>query len=226
MHSKINHRHPDSIVSAKVAIVEDNTAIREQWTRLIKSATRLEWVGAFDCAEDALRQLPALHPDVVLMDIELPGISGVECTARLRMVIPKARIIIVTIYKDSNRIFKALQAGANGYLLKAAGGDELLRSINDVMQGGAPMTGSIARKVIESFQRPTVSADEEATLSEREEEILAWLARGFSNKEIGERLGISANTVGVHVQHIYKKLHVRSRVEAAAKCPGAGVARY
>jgi DNA-binding NarL/FixJ family response regulator len=210
-------------MTTKVAIVEDHAEIREQWARLIRGTAGLECVCACDRAETALVQLPLLRPDVVLMDIGLPGMSGVECTARLHQALPKARILMVTVYNDPNRIFKALQAGASGYLLKGVGGEELLRAIIEVTQGGAPMSGVIARKVIESFQRPTVSAEPDVTLSTREEEILGWLARGYSNKEIGEHLAISANTVGVHLSHIYKKLHVRSRLEAVAKRPAVGL---
>jgi DNA-binding NarL/FixJ family response regulator len=211
-------------MATRVAIVEDNLEIREEWARLIRAAAGLECVFACDQAETALRQLPLLQPDVVLMDIGLPGMSGLECTALLHRALPKARILMVTVFNDSGRIFKALQAGASGYLLKGVGGDELLRAITDVMSGGAPMTGAIARKVIESFQRPTVSLEEDTTLSPREEEILAWLARGYTNKEIGDHLSITTNTVGVHLQHIYKKLHVRSRMEAVAKHTSGGPA--
>ena len=206
-------------MTIKVAIVEDSPDIRAQWKRLIEATDGLCCVCVCDRAETALRQLPLAQPDVVLMDIGLPAMSGVECTARLHQALPKTRILMVTVYHDANRIFKALQAGASGYLLKGVGGPELIRAIIDVMKDGAPMTGTIARKVIESFRRPGMPASEEAVLSDREEEILSWLARGYTNKEIGGQLNISANTVGVHVQHIYKKLHVRSRVEAAAKSP-------
>ena len=204
-------------MSTKVAIVEDNAEIRQEWARLIGATPGLECVSVCDQAETALRQLPLLRPDVVLMDVGLPGMSGIDCTALLHQALPKTRILMVTVFNDSSRIFKALQAGASGYLLKGVGGDELLRAITDVMQGGAPMTGAIARKVIESFQRPTVSREQDTSLSPREGEILAWLARGYTNKEIGDHLAISTNTVGVHLQHIYKKLHVRSRMEAVTK---------
>ena len=207
-------------MSIKVAIVEDNAGVREQWARLIEAAPGHQCVGACDCAETALQQLPLRQPNVILMDINLPGMSGIECTARMRQALPKTRIVIVTVYNDSNNIFRALQAGASGYLLKRVTGEELLRSIAEIMAGGVPMTGEIARKVIESFQRPTPSLGQDVQLTPREVEVLAWLARGFSSKEIAERLGISAPTVSLHLHHIYEKLHVRTRSEAIVKFLG------
>lgn len=204
-------------MSIKVAIVEDSAGVREHWARLIDSAPEHRCVGACQSGETALQELPLRQPDVILMDINLPGMSGIECTARMRQVLPKARIVIVTVYNDSNNIFRALQAGASGYLLKRVTGEELLRSISEVMEGGVPMTGEIARKVIESFQRPTVSMEQDTQLTPRETEILGWLARGFASKEIADRLNISPATVSLHLHHIYAKLHVRSRTEAAAK---------
>jgi DNA-binding NarL/FixJ family response regulator len=213
-------------MATRIAIVEDNLGIREEWTRLIRTAPGLECAFACDCAETALQELPMLQPDVVLMDIGLPDMSGLECTALLHRALPKTRILIVTVFNDSGRIFKALEAGASGYLLKGVGGEELIRAIGDVMHGGAPMTGAIARKIIESFRRPTMSLEEDATLTAREEEILTWLARGYTNKEIGDHLAISTNTVGVHLQHIYKKLHVRGRMEAVAKHANVGPSSF
>jgi DNA-binding NarL/FixJ family response regulator len=204
-------------MSIKVAIVEDNAGVREQWARLIDTAPGHQCVGACDRGETALQQLPLRQPDVILMDINLPGMSGIECTARIHRALPKARIVIVTVYNDSNNIFKALQAGASGYLLKRVTGEELLRAIAEVMEGGVPMTGEIARKVIESFQRPSPSLEQDVQLTPRETEILGWLARGFASKEIADRLNISPATVSLHLHHIYAKLHVRSRTEAAAK---------
>ena len=204
-------------MAIKVAIVEDNVGIRTEWMRLLKSTPGFQCVVACDCAETALREIPLRQPDVILMDINLPGMSGLECTARLHQALPHVRILIVTVYNDSHRIFKALQAGASGYLLKRCGGEELLACISDVLNGGAPMTGEIARKVIESFRSPTVACGETEGLSPREEEVLSWLARGYTNKEIAEQLGVSVNTVGVHLVNIYAKLHVRCRTEAAAR---------
>jgi DNA-binding NarL/FixJ family response regulator len=208
-------------MSIKVAIVEDNAGVRDHWTRLIDGTPEHQCVCACERAETALQQLPLRQPDVILMDINLPGMSGIECTARLHQALPKARIVIVTVYNDSNSIFRALQAGASGYLLKRVTGEELIKSIDEVMDGGVPMTGEIARKVIESFQRPTSSPEQDTQLTPRESEVLAWLARGFTSKEIADRLGISSPTVSLHLHHIYAKLHVRSRTEAAAKYFGS-----
>ena len=200
----------------KVAIVEDTLGIREQWTRLFESAAGFRVVCACERAEEALSKLPLQKPDVVLMDINLPGMSGIECAARLHVALPQTRILMLTVYSDNDRIFKALQAGASGYLLKRVTSEQLLRATTEVMEGGAPMSGEIARRVIESFQRPTTAAEPDAQLTPREEEVLAWVSRGFASKEIADRLNISPRTVSLHLQHIYGKLHVRSRTEAAA----------
>ncbi len=204
-------------MTIKVAIVEDKIGIREHWDQLLRSTPGFECVGVCASAEMALRELPAKAPDVVLMDINLPGTSGIKCTARLRQVLPGVRIVMVTVYGDAQNIFEALQAGASGYLLKRASDAELLQAIAGVMQGGGPMSGEIARRVIESFQRPAAPAGVEAQLTPRESEVLSLTARGFASKEIADQLGISVRTVSLHLQHIYEKLHVRSRTEAAAK---------
>jgi DNA-binding NarL/FixJ family response regulator len=201
----------------KVAIVEDNEGIRESWVRSIGGATGFEVVCACPSAEDAVERIPPLRPDVVLMDIHLPGSSGIECTARLKQILPQTQILMVTVYNDSRRVFQALQAGASGYLLKRTKVSELLQAIRNVIQGGGPMSGEIARKVIEAFQRPAPATDTSAVLSQREQDVLEILSQGFSNKEIASRLNISAQTVNSHLKHIYEKLHVRSRTEAVLK---------
>ena len=177
-------------------------------------------MGVYDTAEAALRQLPALppelHPDVVLMDINLPGISGIECTARLKKIMPSVQILMVTVYADYDHIFEALKMGASGYLLKSVEPDELLAAISDIMRGGAPMTGQIARKVIEVFRNSPSKILAEARLTPREEEVLALVARGYLNKEVAAKLGTSVETVRVHLRNIYEKLHVHTRTEAAA----------
>ena len=217
-------------MSVKVAIVEDNAGVRENWVKLINSEPGFACVGACDSGEAALKRFPALQPDVIMMDINLPGMSGIECTARLKEKMPEAQILMVTVYADHEHVFEALKAGASGYLLKCTDPSELTRSIADVMRGGAPMTGQIARQVIAAFRRPTVNAVAEAQLTRREEEILEQLSQGFCNKEIAARLGTSVETIRTHVRHIYEKLHVHSRTEAAAKYLAgaervAGVAR-
>ena len=198
-------------------MVEDNPGIRENWTRLLQSAPVFRLVCVCEEAEAALRELPLRRPDVVLMDINLPGMSGIECTARLHRALPQARILMVTVYNDNERIFKALEAGASGYLLKRVSGQQLLHAVTELMAGGAPMSAEIARRVVESFQRPTPAIEPDVQLTARESEVLALTARGFASKEIADRLAISPRTVSLHLQHIYEKLHVRSRTEAAAK---------
>lgn len=197
-----------------VAIVEDNGTICASLERVIGAADDLRWVGSSRNAEHALRTIPQQNPDVVLMDIELPGLSGIECTARLKRLRPGLRILILTVYKDHDQIFRALEAGASGYLLKRSSTDEILRAIRDVKEGGAPMTAEIAAKVVQSFHKPAPAAGSVQNLTAREAEILGLLARGYVAKEIADQLGISYETVRGHLANIYEKLHVRSRTEA------------
>jgi DNA-binding NarL/FixJ family response regulator len=205
-------------MSIRVGIVEDNAGVRENWAKLIGAEPGFHCVGACESGEAALKRFPACRPDVVLMDINLPGgMSGIECTARLKDKMPQTQILMVTVYADHEHVFEALKMGASGYLLKCTDPSELMRSIAEVMKGGAPMTGQIARQVIAAFRRPAVSVDSDTRLTPREEEILERLSQGFGNKEIAARLGASVETVRVHVRHIYEKLHVHSRTEAAAK---------
>ncbi len=199
-----------------VAIVEDNALMRKSFRQWIDGAHGFRCV--FDCAtaEEAIVEIPRCRPDVVLMDIHLPGESGIACTARLKEVLPSIQVIMITVYRNHELIFQALQAGACGYLLKRSSPEELLRAIAEVQSGGAPMTSEIARMVVEAFQKkPATSGSEE--LTPREGEILAQLSEGLSNKEIGARLEISYDTVRAHLRHIYEKLHVRGRTEAVKK---------
>jgi DNA-binding NarL/FixJ family response regulator len=201
----------------RVGIVEDNSGLRRGFLRLVNHAPGMACAGAWAEAESALAQLPSLKPDVVLMDINLPGMSGIECTARLKQLCPKTQVIMVTVYEDADSIFKALQAGACGYMLKRASSEQILDAINEVRNGGAPMTSGIARKVVQAFQKAPVASGDSLELSERETQILELCAQGFVNKEIADRLNISYWTVKNHVKHIYEKLHVRSRSEALMK---------
>jgi DNA-binding NarL/FixJ family response regulator len=201
----------------KIAIVEDNRVIRESLMEFVKADSECECVYTCATAEKALKEIPKYQPDIVLMDIQLPDISGIECTARLKQLIPSVQIIIVTVYEDTERIFKALRAGACGYLLKRGTPEELISAIREVRQGGAPMSREIARKVIVSFQEPVATAVEVEGLSPREHEILELLAAGFPNKQIAARVGLTDGTVRWHLRHVYHKLHVRSRTEAALK---------
>ncbi len=201
----------------RVAIVEDNNVIRESLAEFVQRDPECHCVGTYATGGEALRMIPRVAPDIVLMDIQLPDISGIECTAKLKQLLPSVQIIIVTVYEDTDRIFKALRSGACGYLLKRCTPDELLAAIREVRLGGAPMSREVARKVISFFQEPVKAAAEVEELSPREREILELLAHGFANKEIAARLGVSDGTIRWHLRHIYHKLHVRSRTEAALK---------
>lgn len=184
---------------------------------MINASAGFRCAGTYASGEEALKEIPLIQPDVVLMDINLPGISGIECTARLKQRLPRVQILVVTVHADNDRVFSALQAGASGYLLKRTGATELLEAIQDVTRGGVPMTGEIARKVIASFRRPAPVPMEDARLTPREQDILVLLTQGYANKEIADRLAVSFDTVRTHLCHIYEKLHVRSRTEAATK---------
>jgi DNA-binding NarL/FixJ family response regulator len=201
----------------RIGIVEDNKIIRESLVEFVQVDPDCRCVCACATAEEALKLIPQHQPEIVLMDIQLPKLSGIECTAQLKRLLPALHIIMVTVYEDTERIFKALRAGACGYLLKRCTPEELLSAIREVRQGGAPMSRDIARKVIASFQEPLAAAAEVEGLSPREREILELLAQGFPNKEIAHRVGVSDGTVRWHLRHVYDKLHVRSRTEAALK---------
>src|SRR5215469_6771169 len=198
----------------KVAIVEDNNVMRNTFRQWIDAAPGFKCVCACATAEEALAEIPQLKPDVVLMDVHLPGESGIACTAQLKEKLPGVQIIIVTVYRDHQMIFQALQAGACGYLLKRSSPEELLRAISEVLSGGAPMTGEIARLLVEAFQKKPAAQVGGDGLTQRENEILALLSEGLSNKEIADRVKISYDTVRAHLRHIYEKLHVRGRTEA------------
>jgi DNA-binding NarL/FixJ family response regulator len=201
-----------------VALVEDSVPLRKQLRQLLDGAPGIQCVCACGSAEDACLQIPAATPDVVLMDINLPGISGIGCTVQLKQQLPALQVIMLTVYEDGESIFNALKAGACGYLLKRSSPAEILDAINAVRQGGVPMTGEVARKVIMTFQGAVAGPTEEVvTLSSREQEILELLSQGMLNKEIADRLSISYHTVKVHLKHVYDKLHVRSRAEAMLK---------
>ena len=201
----------------RVAIVEDNSALRGRLQSILKSAPGVCCVGTFSSAEQALEGMIAAQPDVILMDINLPGMSGIECVARLRKDLPVVHVIMLTVYEDSDRIFQALQAGADGYLVKSSPTDILLRAIEDVHQGGAPMSSHIARKVVRQFRQTEPSRDEAANLAPREREVLNLLASGFVYKEIADQLGIGFETVRTYVKNICKQLNVRNRLEAVAR---------
>jgi DNA-binding NarL/FixJ family response regulator len=201
----------------KIAIVEDNPTIRESLVEFAQADPECRCVCACATAEDALRLIPKHQPDIILMDIQLPNQSGIECTAQIKQLLPSVQIVMVTVYEDTDRIFNALRAGACGYLLKRLAAKELASAIREIREGGAPMSREIARKVIASFQNPVKTNAEVEELSSREREILELVAQGFANKEIASRLGVNDGTVRWHLSHVYEKLHVRSRTEAALK---------
>jgi len=209
-----------------VAIVEDNAVMRKTFRQWVDAAPGHRCVVACASAEDALANIPAHEPDVVLMDVNLPGKSGIECVARLKQILPKTQVIMLTVYRNQELIFKALQAGACGYLLKRCSPAELLKAITEVRTGGAPMTPEIARMLVEVYQRKPLNPAPTEELTAREMEILALLSEGLSNKEIADRVSVSYDTVRAHLHHIYEKLHVRGRTEAVRmffQAPPSGV---
>jgi DNA-binding NarL/FixJ family response regulator len=199
-----------------IAIVEDNEEICAMLVKLIAREPKLACVGTCATGELALEALPKNPPQVVIMDIRLPGISGIQCTSRLRQLLPATQILVYTVYGESELVFEALKAGASGYLLKRSTQAEIIEAIFDVQQGGSPMSGEIARKVVRSFAEPVKPKNPEQ-LTPRQEEILGLMARGFVAKEIAQKLGISFDTVRFHLKDIYAKLHVRSKTEAVVK---------
>lgn len=205
----------------RIAIVEDDLRWRTNLDRLLRETEEFECVGCYRTGEDAVHGLPKLRPRIVLMDINLPGMSGVECTRQLRRLLPDTQIVMLTVYDDSDRIFQALQMGAIGYLLKRASADEILQAVLEAHRGGAPMSPYIARKVVQSFQRQLPSVQpEESVLSKRESEVLGYVARGYSDKEVADALGLTPATIRSYLKTIYSKLHVHSRTQAILKAAG------
>lgn len=202
-------------MKTKIAIVEDNTGLRETIGEWFAGAEDIALVGSCRSAETAFVELPPLKPDIVLMDINLPGADGIECVRKLKPKLPDTQFLMLTIYEDAQKIFAALEAGATGYLLKRASRDQLLQAVADIKAGGSPMSAQIARKVVQSFQR--VAPEPDLALSPREAEILKLLAEGLLYKEIADRFGNSVYTINAHIRRIYEKLHVQSRSQAVAK---------
>ncbi|HEV2328062.1 MAG TPA: response regulator transcription factor [Verrucomicrobiae bacterium] len=209
-------------MAINVCIIEDDRETRESLVELLNGAPGLRCVGDYPAGEMALRDIPAQKPaaqkpDVALVDINLPGMSGIECVGKLKGLLPSMEVLMLTTYEDNDLIFNSLRAGAKGYLLKKMAPTELIEAIGQVHAGGAPMPMQIARKVVQYFQNLGASANEVEKLSPRELEILALLAKGAFYKEIADALKISISTVRTHIQHIYEKLHVQSRTDAARK---------
>jgi DNA-binding NarL/FixJ family response regulator len=200
-----------------VSIVEDNDKLRGTLARVLNRADGFHCASQYANAEDALKDLPQVRPDVVLMDINLPGMNGVECVRQLKALLPEIQVMMLTVYEDTENIFNALAAGASGYLLKRTSSKELLEAIQEVQRGGSPMTMHIARKVVQSFQKSAAAAQTTENLSEREQQVLDLLSQGLIYKEIADKLAISYETVHTYIRRIYEKLQVRTRTEAVAK---------
>jgi DNA-binding NarL/FixJ family response regulator len=201
----------------KVGLVEDNKTVREGFETLLNRTPGFQCVCACSTVAEALKKIPKAQPDVVLMDIQLPDATGVECTEKIKQQMPAVHIVVVTVYEDSERIFQALRAGACGYLLKRAQPEKVLAAIQEAYEGGVPMTPEIARKVIAQFRGQAAAAQQVESLSDREREVLELVMHGLGNKAIADRLGVTMAAVKWHLQHIYEKLHVHSRTEAALK---------
>ena len=204
-------------VSIVVSIIEDDVPAREILAGWIRSADGFRCDSEYDDAESTLTQLPQEKPSVVLVDINLPGMNGIECVRRLKPRLPSTQFVMVTVYEDANHIFNALSAGASGYLLKHMRRKELLAALKEVHAGGSPMSSQIARRVVQSFHRVGMESGDSDDLSPRETEVLELLARGYLYKEIAIELQISVETVKTYIRRIYEKLHVRSRAQAVAK---------
>jgi DNA-binding NarL/FixJ family response regulator len=200
-----------------ISIVEDDPEAREMLAEWLNTTPGFCCVSKHGDGLAALEELPGIQPEVVLMDINLPGIKGIECVRRLKPQMPKTQFLMLTVYSDNNSIFQALEAGAIGYLLKRTSRDELFAALRLVQAGGSPISSGIARRVAQVFQKPQPSAAEEETLSERERQVLDLLSHGHSEKQIADRLGISQHTVHTYIRRIYEKLHVHSHAQAVAK---------
>ncbi|HAB16342.1 MAG TPA: response regulator transcription factor [Verrucomicrobiota bacterium] len=200
-----------------VSIVDDETGLRQSIAEYLDRAPGFRCVSAYASAEEALRGLPQDRPDVVLMDIKMARMTGIECVARLKTDVPDLQVLMLTVYDDSELIFQALAAGASGYLLKRLPPEKLLEAVRDVTGGGSPMSSGIARKVVQYFQRREGRTEPRATLSPRETEVVEALAKGEAYKQIADRLHLSIPTVRTYIRRVYEKLHVHSRTEAVAK---------
>jgi DNA-binding NarL/FixJ family response regulator len=203
-----------------VSIVDDEKKLCQSIATFLNASPGFRCLSIYGSAKAALQKLPDDQPDVVLMDINMAGMDGIECVRQLKALVPRIQIVMLTVYEDTEKIFTALAAGATGYLLKRYEPEELLQAIRDVQAGGSPMSNSIARKVVASFQKAGPANEKQNLLTSREEAVLDSLARGLAYKQIGDELGISINTIRTHLRHIYEKLHVQSRTEAVAKYYG------
>ena len=204
-------------MTTTIGIVDDDASVRRSLTGILQRSPGIKCVGSFASAEIALAEIPRLAPQIVLMDINLPGMDGVSCVRQLATLAPKTQIIMLTVHDDTSAIFNSLAAGASGYLLKPVRAADLTAAVRDVFAGGAPLTSNIARKVVQSFKQNAPPGEATVELSPREMEVLDCLTRGFVYKEIADHLQVSYATVRTHIERIYEKLHVRSRSQAVAK---------
>jgi DNA-binding NarL/FixJ family response regulator len=211
-------------MSVTVAIIEDDAPNREIWAEWVDRSPDFKCIAQFGSVEAALPKLPELQPRIVLSDINLPGLSGIEGVRRLKPLLANTQFVMLTVYEDADHIFEALAAGATGYMLKDSKRTQILEALREVLAGGSPMSANIARKVVQSFQQPvatraqpTATAAETENLSPRESEVLDLLAQGLLYKEISEKLGVSMPTVNTYIRRIYEKLQVRSRAQAVAR---------
>ena len=207
-------------MSISLAIVEDLAEVREGLKQFISLNPEFTILGTFQTAEEALQRLPQLNPDIVIMDINLPGMSGIECIKLLKKKIPRTQFMMFTVYENDEKVFEALKAGASGYLLKNTGLLQLIAALKELHNGGSPMSANIARKLVNLFQDEHVAEEPASGLSKRENEILLLLSKGLLYKEIADQLGISVGTVRQHIHKIYEKLHVQNRTEALNKAFG------
>jgi len=205
------------IMQIKVAIVDDDEGIRSSLAGLIRRSPEFKLTGEYPNAETALREIPRQPPNVVLMDINMPGMNGVQCVEQLKATLPSVQVLMLTVYEDSDSLFNSLRAGASGYLLKRTASARLLEAIKDVHAGGAPMTPQLARRVVQFFSKPVRADSIMAKLTPGEREFLDQLANGYAYKEIADRMKISIDTVRSYVRTVYEKLHVHSRTEAVVK---------
>ena len=201
----------------KVAVVDDDEGIRTSLAAMIRRAPNFRLTGDYPDAETALKEIPRRPPDVVLMDINLPGVNGVECVRQLKTALPSLQVLMLTVYEDSDSLFNSLKAGASGYLLKRTASARLLEAIRDVYDGGSPMTPQLARRVVQFFSKPSTEGSPVSKLTPGEKEFLDQLAQGYAYKEIADRMKISIDTVRSYVRTVYEKLHVHSRTEAVVK---------
>ncbi|MGD1032147.1 MAG: response regulator transcription factor [Opitutaceae bacterium] len=208
---------PTRPVPTNIAIVEDDAGICEDLAQMIRETGDMACACVCRNGRAALHKIPRCPTDIVIMDIQLPDISGIKCTARLKQMLPSVQILMFTIRDDEEQIFQALEAGASGYLLKSAGPSEVVKALREIAGGGAPMTGMVSRKVVESFYRASPEHGATSSLTPREREVLGFLVKGYVSKEVADRLSISIETVNYHLKQIYRKMRVRSRTEAVVK---------